>query len=132
MGFMIAFSGPTNVLYDPIRGRPAFIDFEGCHIHEGEIQKCTLYATNIHDLNATSSASDVVPERALQQQKITRKLGASTATNARLPELSDPCFDVFAADVWCLGAMLRDVSFHMVSPPYNALIADDVFDAFQR
>lgn len=41
---------------------------------------------------------------------ISRKKGAPTAANARLPELADPGFDVFAADVWCLGAMLRDVS----------------------
>lgn len=40
---------------------------------------------------------------------ISRKKGAPTAANARLPELAEAGFDVFAADVWCLGAMLRDV-----------------------
>lgn len=41
---------------------------------------------------------------------MSRRKGAPTAANARLPELAEPEFDVFAADVWCLGAMLRDVS----------------------
>jgi hypothetical protein len=95
-------SAPCNVLYDQYKARPSFIDFEGCHYHEGEIQ-----------------ALPQVPAAPNNKREatVTRKHNAPTAINATLPELQDPNFDVFAADVWCLGSMLRDVSCACASLP---------------
>lgn len=115
--FSVSYSGPTNVLYDPRAGRPSFIDFEGCHIHEGEIQKPasgraakvnskTLCCPNCYTAVATQAEEGGGGART---EAVARKRGAPTAANARLPELREEGFDVFAADVWCLGAMLMDV-----------------------
>lgn len=88
-----------NVLYNPLTQRPAFIDFEGSVIvrTEEQIQTC----------NPTVQGVAAEP----QQSKpfYIDKRGAR-AINARIPELLNGEFDIFAADVWCLGDMLRNVS----------------------
>ena len=69
-------SGPMNVLYDEVRQRPSFIDFEGCQVFRKAI--------------SDASRRSALPYR------------PPLAVNARLPELGK-LFDPFAADCWMLG-----------------------------
>ena len=88
------YSGPANIVYDSKTCRPSFIDFEGCQLHEGNIQEA-------------------------------RSKGSLLAVNARLPELADPAFDPFAADVWELGdtfLQVREDFSDVLLPPVLFLI----------